>query len=217
MRAAWILVALVATAHADVAAPASAGWPPGVAPHGKLVRSLTWRDKAGENYAVFSTRDVQGHNPGQFGFCAEGECRNVSRYLSLEHYVVEKGHARLVRRVADKTENCDADLGDKFLLDTIQLTDLDGDGYQELTFAYFNDLCVTDMSPPLMKLVLLDKGAKYIVRHHITSTGDAVAAASELQVQRAEVAEQLAAWPVAFRAHGRAVWRTHELFPTSVQ
>jgi hypothetical protein len=212
MRAAWILIALTATAHADVAAPASAGWPPGVAPHGKLVRSLTWRDKAGENYAVFSTLDVEGHKPGQFGFCTEGPCRSVSRYLTLEHYVVEHGRSRLVRKVADKTENCDADLGDQFLPDTFQLTDLDGDGYQELTFAYFNDVCVTDVSPPLMKLVLLDKGAKYIVRRHITPTGNAEESAREVLEQRADVGAQLGAWPRAFREHARTVWRKHEFF-----
>jgi hypothetical protein len=177
-------MALVGLARADVAV---------VSPRGKLFRSLKWHDRGGEHRALFTTIDRVGTEPGQWGF---GQGR--SRYLSVEVYTVEDGVARLVRRVSDKNENCDADLYDNFIADSIGLTDLDGDGYKELTFAYIHDACVTDASDDHMKLLLLDRGQKHIVR------------ANAIAGDRAAVDKQLTDWPPAFRAHARAVWRAHE-------
>lgn len=64
----------------------------------------------------------------------------------------------------DATTDCaDADLRAEFLDDSVRVTDEDGDGKVELSFAY--DLnCTTDVSPSTRKLLVLEGGDKHILR-----------------------------------------------------
>jgi hypothetical protein len=147
-----------------------------------------WTDKNGDNQAIFKTL-TEEHNGRK------------SIYLEVAHDVMENGKPRLVRNVRDQELDCDGDLIDGFREQSIAVTDLDGNGYSELTFAYWVDGCMTDMSSATMKLILLENGHKWIVR--APTVWPEKKASPEA---RAEVKRQLAKWPAAFRAHAQKIW-----------
>jgi hypothetical protein len=92
----------------------------------------------------------------------EGGDRN-NRRLWVHHYVEAAGKRRMLRTVRDQEENCELDNVAGFVDGSLAVTDLDGDGLAEVTFAY--DLgCMSDVSPRGRKVVVLENGEKWILR-----------------------------------------------------
>jgi hypothetical protein len=121
------------------------------APDG-LERAITFTDKNGLNVVVFASvrRDH------------DGDAQRSAR-LTVEHFAIKDGRARSVRVVKDGVDDCDLDVVADFIHGATAVTDLDGDGLAELTFAY-RTACKGDVSPDTLKLLLLRDGEKWILR-----------------------------------------------------
>lgn len=121
---------------------------------GKLDKAVGWTDKNGANVVVFSTQTAVGKKNGE---------HFESAYLNVEHVAYPGGAFKSLRSVKDKEEACDADLMAEFRDKALTVTDLDNDGFGEITFAYALR-CTSDVSPATLKLLMLENGEKYILR-----------------------------------------------------
>ncbi|HEX6241553.1 MAG TPA: hypothetical protein VFZ61_11685 [Polyangiales bacterium] len=138
-----------ATAPALVLTPITrAELPPQLRPLPELVRAVRWSDGAGDNVAAFSR--------------ARDEKRGDAR-LKIELWSGKAGSGRVLRTLKDAELGCEFDLYADFVDAALGLTDVDGDGIGELTFAY-RTTCTSDVSPFALKLFLLEQGAKYALR-----------------------------------------------------
>jgi hypothetical protein len=128
-----------------------------------------------------------------------------SKRLWAYHYI-DGDKPKLVRKVQDKELDCEFDNLARFVDGSVGVTDLDGDGVGEVTFAY--DLgCVSDVSPTPRKLLLLESGQKWILR------GLARAADGAGGTFKPDPAKSR--WPAAFHRHAAAEWaRLLERAPT---
>ncbi len=118
----------------------------------------------------------------------------------------------LKRQVNDKYScDCLADLMSEFKRGTFQLTDLDQDGYAEVTFGYSMN-CTTDVSPGTFKLLLLEDTDKYILRgmqrlRERGSEGEIIASGEFTP------GKSFASAPPGFLEHASAVWdKTCDMF-----
>jgi hypothetical protein len=207
MRIAISLLAVGAVARAAIAAPAEvkvtnapAALPAGVKPSGDPpTASFTFEDKNGTNYVLFSWRQVYERDP------AREQSPPRSRYLWVDHWAVAAGgKPKLLRAVKDHVEACDADVTLAFHDDAFTVTDLDGDGYAEITFAYELG-CRSDVSPNDYKLLVLQNGTKYILRGRTSiATRDAQqpAAGGDFTPDPAK-----RKWPAALYQHAIEVWQ----------
>jgi hypothetical protein len=130
---------------------------------GKLSKAVAWTDKNGENIVTFAVRwvgTIEDHDP----------LKNA--YLTAEHVVMAQPGAakKILRTVKEQRESCDdAAMKAAFLEDTIGVTDLDGDGIGEITFAY-RVTCAGHNTPFMQKLFVLENGDKYVLRASSPST-----------------------------------------------
>jgi hypothetical protein len=122
--------------------------PTALRPPGTLQHGLRWRDRNGENLVIFSR--VETPRP------------RASARLTVRHWLLG-ARPRLLREVKDLVGGCEFDLTAKFLPASFGVTDLDGDGLGEVTFAY-EQTCRSDVSPAALKLLVLENGDKYILR-----------------------------------------------------
>ena len=157
---------------------------------GQLNAGLRWSDRLGENYAVFSTVSARRHD----GFS------DNSVFLQAKHFTVVKGKAKLVRFIRELKACPDFDNVTRFVNSSIGVTDLDGDGYGELSFVYFTD-CVSDMSPYAAKLMLLENGKKYPIRGFVKYVFGGDTAPSEYKLGR-----EFNNAPAAFKAFALKLW-----------
>lgn len=109
---------------------------------GSILFTKTWKDRNGDNIALFTGKKEQ---------------------IWVYHYAFPDGYPKLLRKVRDNEFNCEFDMTLEFMNRTISVTDLDGDNYGELTFAYQKG-CRSDVSALNMKLLMLENGEKYIIR-----------------------------------------------------
>ncbi|WP_459645854.1 M949_RS01915 family surface polysaccharide biosynthesis protein [Kineococcus sp. NUM-3379] len=108
---------------------------------------LRFTDAAGENVVVLTRTEVPG---------------GVD--LTADHVVLAPGAApRLLRRVTDGVAGCGAGVTAGFVPASLQVADADGDGTGEVTFAYLT-ACRGDVSPGVLKLLLLEGAEKHAVR-----------------------------------------------------
>jgi hypothetical protein len=132
----------------DTAAPAS------MPIEGKFLEGVRWRDKNGENVALFSEQKS----------LSKDKLKNTT-YLYVNHYTKKDEVVTKLRNIADKQEKCDKPNNlASFFTKTIRVTDVDKDGVGELSFAYALG-CVDDSSElhPI-KLFLEENGEKYAFR-----------------------------------------------------
>lgn len=123
--------------------------PPELRPAGQLVTALAWSDAAGENVAAF--------------WRALDENKGRAR-LQVDLWSRKPGKpGALLRSVKDAVLDCEFDLVAEFVEAALGVSDLDGDGLGELTFAY-RTTCTSDVSPLSLKLLVLEQRAKFIVR-----------------------------------------------------
>jgi hypothetical protein len=98
-------------------------------------------------------------------------------------------------------EKCDYDNVTGFAEGSLQITDVDGDGVGEITFAYRVG-CVSDMSPVTLKLLVLEGGEKYIIRGTtVIDFGDGDRVGGDKNVDAS-----LKKAPAAIREHADAQW-----------
>ncbi len=166
--------------------------PKNVTVAGKLTKAVAWTDKNGDNLAVFSRREASGKKGGE---------SFESAYLDVQHVVLGEP-PRVLRNVKDKVENCDFDLSVDFRDAALAVTDIDGDGFGELTFAYSLN-CASDMSPAELKLLVLENGDKYILRGstRIPKMGVDPAVGGDYKVD-----PSFKSAPPAFLEHAKAAW-----------
>lgn len=161
--------------------------PAGVTVRGEFQSGVTFTDKAGTNYLLFGRAFDKKQN---------------SWALYVEDWVVPaKGSPKNLLPVRDFTDaGCPLAPEAKFHDAARAVTDLDGDGIAEVTFAY-QVSCRSDVSPATYKLLVLEGGTKYILRGETTiDPGDGVIGGTFT----ADPVE--AKWPAAFLAHAKKTW-----------
>jgi hypothetical protein len=122
---------------------------------GAVEHAVGWLDRHGENLAIFSRQETT--HQGRQGAVATAQ-------LTIQHFLVtSEGRATRMRIVKERIDRCDAELLLSYRDAALAVTDLDEDGVGELTFAYTR-ACRKDATPPILKLVMLEDGVKYILR-----------------------------------------------------
>lgn len=117
---------------------------------GKIVGGLAWTDAFGDNLAIFTRRESK-----------TGAATSV--YLRAYHYANGGSAWTLIREVKDQFEKCEFDQFTGFMTASFKVEDADKNGVGELRFAYTVD-CTSDVSPNTAKLLVLEGGAKSILR-----------------------------------------------------
>ncbi len=130
---------------------------------GDLLYGYKWKDKAGLNQLVFTMESkfvdmkVEG--------CEY--CGNAYTYLKAYHFAGSETSYKLVRMVQDGNQkgcsNPPFNLEVDFYKKSISITDLNKNGYAEITFMY-KMLCASELTPVPTKLMLLENGEKYAIR-----------------------------------------------------
>lgn len=169
--------------------------PRGAMARGKVVHGLRWRDRKGENWLVMT----RGERRKRLG--PDREPRR-SAFVYARHSVRSGKRLRRARQVRDHIKRCEADLTLRFLPKSFGITDLDGDGVGEVTFAYALG-CRSDVSPITLKLLLLEGGKKYILR----GTTRVKVSDSEHMGGKLRVDRSFSRGPSAFLDHARQLWR----------
>ena len=111
---------------------------------GKIQHGLRFTDANGDNLAVFWTDADQG--------------------LWAKHVVVKDDAVeKILREVKQVRGDCEFDYSAEFVKRAIRATDVDADGFGEVTLGY-KYACRSDMSPQEFKILVLENGEKSILR-----------------------------------------------------
>lgn len=202
-----------------VAAVAEAG----VQVPGTPVAAASWDDVNGQNLAVLST------------VVEEGDEDTTTR-LFATHDVFAGGVPRRLRDVNDGVEACPLDTSASFVTGDLaqaeasstfenprsddpalaaqvrgplEVTDVDGDQVGELTFAYSLG-CRGDISPLTFKLLVLEDGARYILRGETWGAAEFVQQYGPLEGPQPEPLE--ADWPAALWQHATERYELYALY-----
>jgi hypothetical protein len=132
--------------------------PPGVAVAGRVEAARQWSDRTGENLLLL-TRTPETTAPDPDG---DGDVLR-SREMHAYHYVRQGAGYRLLWQTVDFVRDCELDLLLQIVPGSVQVTDVDGDGVAETSYAYLLT-CTSDVSPLEMKLILHEGAAKYAIR-----------------------------------------------------
>jgi hypothetical protein len=135
----------------------------------------------------------------------------TARTIYVDHVVVPAGGTpRVLRTVRDQVDRCAREIVVEVRTDAFDVTDLDGDGIAEVTFAY--EVGCRDGNDPMpYKLLVLEDGVKYILRgamRRADPRGDGKAIGGGY-----EPAPAAAKWPKAFLDHAKAVWERTDADP----
>ncbi len=200
LRAAFlaVTVCLGSAAHAGDVEPQlllrAKELPRGVkAPKG-FESALKWTDRNGENLLMLAVFKTSGKD-------AAGDVLPRA-VLTVDHLLISDGReARSLRSIRDGVEPCDFDLTADFL-GNAELTDLDADGIAEVTVAYQLS-CKSDVSPDIVKLLVLENGEKYILRGESLYPGEN----GKMLGGKFKPDPDPAGWPKVFLDHARATWK----------
>lgn len=124
---------------------------------GNALEILKWNDKAGENILILSlTKKITKRD-------SYGE-EYFEKELYIYHYIKNSnGQTNLSRKITDNIKECPFDVTLEFIKNSLTITDLDKNGWTEITVLY-KLCCRSDVSPSDMKLMMLEKGNKYALR-----------------------------------------------------
>jgi|SRR3569833_555508 len=161
--------------------------PAGVTVRGEFQSGVKFTDKNGTNYLLFG-RSV--------------DHKQNSAMVFVEDWVVPaKGSPRNLLPVRDLVEPCEMGGVTATFHDAARaITDLDGDGIAEVTFAY-ELACRSDVSPAKYKLLVLENGTKFILRGETAIDPGGGVMGGKFTADPAE-----AKWPAAFLRHAKKVW-----------
>jgi hypothetical protein len=118
---------------------------------GTPVRAVVWNDARGRNLVVLSSASRKLKPSG------------TSAKLYADHFATRAGSTVRLRAVRDGLDCTEGDLTARFKTGSPAVADVDHDHVAEVTFAYLLG-CSNDVSPSTFKLLVLEGGAKYIVR-----------------------------------------------------
>ena len=122
---------------------------------GKLVSALGWKDQNGDNLIILTQTDP---------VASKGENDGNNQDLYAYHYANKNGAAyQLLRQIYDFVKDCPFDIMLGHVANSLTVTDLDENGYAEVTFLYTNG-CRSDVSNDELKLMMLENGQKYAIR-----------------------------------------------------
>jgi len=126
-----------------------------VAYKGRVVNSLSWADNNGENLIILTQTNLVVNKD-------EDDRRDQELYAY--HYANKNGATyQLLRKIYDFTKGCPVDITLQHVAQSLTVTDLDKNGYAEVTFLYTNG-CRGDVSNDELKLMMLENGQKYAIR-----------------------------------------------------
>ena len=173
--------------------------PPAVKVRGDTIASAkTFVDSNGTNYIAFSTtsKDEQSGETGH----------SRARVLYIDHWVVSgHGEPRELLPARDFYNDCEMGaLTAAFVPGAFGVTDLDRDSIAEVTYGY-QLACRSDVRPATYKLLLVEDGAKYILRgtSRLAHGPDGPPVGGEFTSEPAATA-----WPAGFYDHAVALWNT---------
>ena len=130
---------------------------------GDFIYGYKWKDKMGLNELIFTTEDkfIDWKDPDCKG------CGEAYIYLKAYHFTGEEDGYSLVRMIQDGAakgcSNPPFGLENEFYENSISITDLNDNGYAEITFMYFM-LCASGLTPVPTKLIMLENNEKYAIR-----------------------------------------------------
>jgi len=129
---------------------------------GDFLYGYKWQDKMGVNLLIFTTQN----NFAKWKDAEYDDMGDNYRYLKAYHFAGTETNYSLVRLVQDGAEPCSSPpfgLENEFYKNSISITDLNNNGYAEITFMYYM-LCASELTPVPTKLMLLENGKKYAIR-----------------------------------------------------
>jgi hypothetical protein len=158
---------------------------PVTAKNGSTVRELKFRDTAGDHLVRFELSRVTTKTVD--------ELEQKSRTLKVSHRV----GAKELWSAKDFVETCPFDLLLELVEGSIEVTDLNGDGVAEVSFAYLLT-CRSDVSPASGKLLLYEGVTKYALRGSAQDMGGGGEFTVDPAFEKA---------PKAFRPFAEAKWK----------
>jgi hypothetical protein len=194
---ACLVATLALTTTARAGAPASRTVTEDQLPRGLKVpphpaRALAWTDGNGDGYLIFSELSADHEDEGR------------SVWLQVDLVAVPRGgKPRILRTVKDQVLDCTEDLTGEFVPDATAITDLDGDGVAEATFAY-RIACKGDVAPDTVKVLVLENKDKYILRGDDFFAMDPGKGKHSGGTYKPEPAA--AKWPPAFLDQAKKTW-----------
>ncbi|MCR5814793.1 MAG: hypothetical protein K6G15_09925 [Desulfovibrio sp.] len=128
---------------------------------GPLLKKKTYTDSTGQNVVLLTQTEVYPSKPdaSQPDFICGNQEINAYGYLKS----MESAKPSLVWRMHDFVHDCDTSATCEFAKDSPVLTDLDGNGINEVWLVYYIGCC-GDVSPVGMKILMYEAGKKYALR-----------------------------------------------------
>jgi uncharacterized membrane protein len=121
---------------------------------GKIVYLKEWSDKNGDNVLILSEERVED-------LFDEGPS-SLSVYLYAYHYANAGEGFNLINEVTDYQKDCDFENRARFMEESVIITDVNNNGYSEITFTYRLG-CTSELSPDKLVLIAMEKGAIYTI------------------------------------------------------
>jgi hypothetical protein len=173
----------------------AANLPVKLVPRGKKVeRVVTFSDKNGANYVVFSSTSSEKQKPDD-----DASTRTV--WLYVDHWAIATGKAPRALLPARDVIECymGATLA-KFADKAFTVTDLDSDGLAEITYGY-QLACRSDVSTAAYKLLLVENGRKHILRGNSKLAHENLPGGGTFKPE-----PDAKKWPEGFFEHAVEVW-----------
>ena len=126
---------------------------------GNFFEGYTWNDKNGVNYFIYTLTDER-----------ESSDYLTTQYMYCYHYKKTSSGFELIRTTTDFVKESGVEIHLGIFENGILITDIDQDGYAEITYIYRVG-AAGDVSPLPVKLIMLENGEKYAIRGQETIAG----------------------------------------------
>lgn len=163
---------------------------------GELVYGRSWTDTNGENMIIFSEKT---------NYIEEKDGPGYSDVeLHAYHYAKSTGDYKLIREVKDFERKCMFDNRARFVEESVDISDINKDGYAEITFVYRLG-CSSELSPDGLKLMMLENGDKYAIR------GETEVEFNGMLGGETNVDASFNTAPDGFLAHAKKIWKAQQV------
>ncbi len=122
---------------------------------GTVKKALTWVDSNGKNIVLTCETGTFSNDTSSM----DGQDAEIYAY----HYVIQNNKSALQWKIFDFVRDCPVDIEASFILNAIQITDLNADNTAEIWIMY-KTACRGDVSPADMKIILYEGKNKYAMR-----------------------------------------------------
>lgn len=173
-------------------------FPSGLKYEGSIVKSRTWKDKNGTNHLLLTQSKVDRYT--------KYDEEMKAAYLYAYHFTVgTDGKLKVLRKIKDSVIDCEFDLTVRHIPEALRITDLDGDGIAEILMMYAT-ACISDVSGPTLKLLLLENGDKYALRGTMVIKGRSHSVPG---TQTVGPEFEASSTPSAFLEYARKLWNQY--------